>query len=697
MHPFEQQIVALLNQRRNSRMTRREIADRLDLRGGERKILTKILDQLVRAGQLEERRGQYRIRQETKTLEGIFSQADQGYGFLRSDNEEQEDLFIPARFVDGAMDGDRIVVRYGISSYDRRPFGKVLRVVERAHITVLGTFQKRSGRGMVWPLEKKVQGPIMVGKGKGVSSGSVVEVHIDRYARGDVPAAGKITEILGSADDPQVDIQTVIRSHNLPHEFSPETIQEAGQVAQQVEIAALAGRTDLRDLPFVTIDGETARDFDDAVAVQKQADGCYRLWVCIADVGHYVTPGSALDKDAHERGTSVYFPGFCLPMLPEALSNGICSLNPREDRLVMAAELLIDVNGKTVSSDFYPAVICSQARLTYTEVASTLDDPVHSVLAPELQAQLQQMAVLAQHLTVMRQRRGSLDLDVPEVEIILDENDHPVDLARVERNQAHRLIEEFMLAANEAVAAFISGQDWPLLFRIHETPDLAKLQELQQLASECGVGLVLGKQLHKGLQEMLAEVAERPEGRLLNQQLLRSLQQACYAPDNNGHFGLAAESYCHFTSPIRRYPDLIIHRILKLIVAQAAKQESYSYAALKVLGQECSDAERRAVQAERDLIQLRCCQIMATKVGHLFYGTISSVTEFGFFVELDDTLIDGLVHVRSLQGDYYHYDPLSHTLTGERRRKEFKIGMRVEVVVSEVDPVRRRIDFELLD
>ena len=697
MHPFEQQIVALLNQRRNSRLTRREIADRLDLRGGERKILTKILDQLVHAGQLEERRGQYRIKQETKTLEGTFSQADQGYGFLRSDNDEQEDLFIPARFVDGAMDGDRIVVRYGVSSYDRRPYGKVLRVVERAHTTVIGTFQKRSGRGMVWPLEKKVRGPIMVGKGKGVSSGTVVEVHIDRYARGDVPAAGKITEILGSADDPQVDIQTVVRSHNLPHEFSLETIREAEQIAQQVEDTALAGRTDLRDLPLVTIDGETARDFDDAVAVQKQADGCYRLWVCIADVGHYVTPGSALDKDAHERGTSVYFPGFCLPMLPEALSNGICSLNPREDRLVMTAELLIDANGKTTSADFYPAVICSQARLTYTEVASTLDDPVHSALAPELQAQLKQMAALAQHLTAMRQQRGSLDLDVPEVEIILDENDHPVDLARVERNQAHRLIEEFMLAANEAVAAFISGQDWPLLFRIHETPDLAKLQELQQLASECGVGLVLGKQLHKELQEMLAKVAERPEGRLLNQQLLRSLQQACYAPDNSGHFGLAAECYCHFTSPIRRYPDLIIHRILKLIVAQTAKQESYSYAALKVLGQECSAAERRAVQAERDLIQLRCCQIMATKVGHLFYGTISSVTEFGFFVELDDTLIDGLVHVCSLQGDYYHYDPLSHTLTGERRRKEFKIGMRVEVVVSEVDPVRRRIDFELLD
>ena len=679
MHPFEQQIITLLNQRRNSRLTAREIADRLDLCGGERKILNKILDQLVNGGQIEERRGKYRIKKQARTVEGTFSLADQGYGFVRLDEQEQEDLFVPARFVDSAMDGDRVVARCGISSYDRRPYGKIIRVVERAHTTLLGTFQKRSGRAVVWPLEKKVRGPIMVGKGKGLTAGTVVQVHIERYASADIPAAGRIIETLGRADDPQVDIETVIRSHHLPHQFSPEAAVQAEQVAQHIDVVTLAGRTDLRALPLVTIDGETARDFDDAVAVQREADGRYRLWVCIADVAHYVTPGSPLDSDARERGTSVYFPGYCLPMLPEALSNGICSLNPHEDRLVMTAELLVDSGGATVSADFYPAVMCSRARLTYTEVAASLNDCSCSSLDAELQGQVQQMADLAKILTTMRKQRGSLDLDVPEVEIVLDDSGCPVDLAPIERNQAHRLIEEFMLAANEAVAGFLSAQDWPLLFRIHETPELAKLQELQQLAAECGVGLVLGKKLHEALQGMLAEVAQRPEGRLLNQQLLRSLQQACYSPDNNGHFGLAADCYCHFTSPIRRYPDLVVHRILKLALSGKPKRESYKYADLKILGQECSDAERRAVQAERDLIHLRCCQIMAGRVGQLFYGTISSVAEFGFFVELDDTLIDGLVHVRSLEGDYYHYDPLRHALVGERQRKEYKIGMRVEV------------------
>ncbi len=697
MHPFEQRILTLLNHRRNSRLTRREIADRLDLRGGERKVLTKILDQLVASDELDERGGQYRIKKPTRTLEGIFSLADQGYGFIRPDTEERDDLFVPARFVGTAMDGDRVVASCGVSSHDRRPYGKIIRIVERAHASLLGTVQKRSGRSMVWPLEKKVPGPIMIGKAKDVAPGSVVKVRIERYASGDVPALGQIIETLGQADDPQVDIETVIRIHNLPHQFSAETLEQAENISQQVLPEAVSGRTDLRTLPLVTIDGESARDFDDAVAVRKEPDGRYRLWVCIADVAHYVTPGSAVDLDAVERGTSVYFPSFCLPMLPEQLSNGICSLNPHEDRLVMTAELVIDHSGTTVAADFYSAVMCSQARLTYTEVAACLDNSETCQLAPELQDQLRPMADLAGILTAMRKQRGSLDLDVPEVEILLDDEGRPVDLAPVQRNQAHRMIEEFMLAANEAVAGFLSDQEWPILYRIHETPDLAKLQELQQLAAECGVGLVLGKQLHKALQDLLAEVAERPEGRLLNQQLLRSLQQACYAPDNSGHFGLAADCYCHFTSPIRRYPDLLVHRVLKLLLAGQPKRESYKYSELKILGQECSDAERRAVQAERDLIQLRCCQIMAGKVGQLFYGTISSVTEFGFFVELDDTLIDGLVHVRSLEGDYYHYDPLRRALVGERRRKEFKIGMRVEVVVAKVDNIRRRIDFELLD
>ncbi|WP_051689785.1 ribonuclease R [Pelobacter seleniigenes] len=697
MNSLEQQIISLLSQRRKKSLTRREIADHLGLRGGERKVLTKVLEQLLRSGQLGERKGQYRLAEQQRTLEGTFAQAEQGYGFLRVDTQDQEDLFIPARHVGSAMDGDRVLVQWRVSSRDRRPFGQVLQVLERAHSQLLGTYQRRSGKGLVWPLEQKLPGPVLVGKQSDIEPGTVVEVSLERFATQELPATGKISEILGPAGDPQVDIETVIRSHGLPRTFSPAALAQAETAARPVSREETATRVDLRSLPLVTIDGETARDFDDAVALKKKQDGSFRLWVCIADVAHYVTPGSAVDIDALERGTSVYFPGFCLPMLPEALSNGICSLNPAEDRLVMTAELCIDQHGVTTAAEFYPAVMRSRARLTYTQVAAWLETPDSCPLEPEVQEQLPQMADLAQILTRMRADRGSLDLDVPEVEILLAEDGQPRDLIRIERNQAHRLIEEFMLAANEAVAAFLQKRQWPFLYRIHERPDLLKLQELQQLAAECGVGLVLGKQLHQALQGLLAEVAERPEGRLINQQLLRSLQQACYAPDNQGHFGLAADCYCHFTSPIRRYPDLVVHRVLKQVLAAAPKSASYSHAELETLGRDCSARERRAVQAERDLIDLRCCQLMAGRVGEEFSGTISSVTEFGFFVELDELLIDGLVHIRTLRGDYYHFDPLSRSLTGEHRRRQFRIGMRVQVRVKKVEAWRRRIDFELVE
>ena len=697
MYSLEQKIISLLSQRRKKSLTRREIADQLGLRGGERKVLTKVLEQLLRSGQLGERKGQYRLAEQQRTLEGTFAQAEQGYGFLRVDSQEQEDLFIPARHVGSAMDGDRVLVQCRVSSRDRRPFGQVLQVLERAHSRLLGTYQWRSGKGLVWPLEQKLPGPVLVGKRKNIEPGTVVEVTLERFAARDLPATGQITEILGPADDPKVDIDTVIRSHALPHRFSPAALAQAEAAAKPVSSEEASQRIDLRSLPLVTIDGETARDFDDAVALKKEANGRFRLWVCIADVAHYVTPGSAVDIDALERGTSVYFPGFCLPMLPEALSNGICSLNPAEDRLVMTAELCIDQHGQTTAAEFYPAVMRSRARLTYTQVAAWLDDPAACQLEPEVREQLPQMAELAQILTRMRAQRGSLDLDVPEVEIILAEDGQPCDLVRVERNQAHRLIEEFMLAANEAVAAFLQERQWPFLYRIHERPDLLKLQDLQQLAAECGVGLVLGKDLHQALQGLLAEVAERPEGRLINQQLLRSLQQACYAPENKGHFGLAADCYCHFTSPIRRYPDLVVHRVLKQALAATPKSASYSHAELETLGRDCSAQERRAVQAERDLIDLRCCQLMAGRVGEEFAGTISSVMEFGFFVELDELLIDGLVHIRTLRGDYYHFDPLTRSLTGEHRRQQFRIGMRVQVRVKKVEAWRRRIDFELVE
>ncbi|MDX2494749.1 MAG: ribonuclease R, partial [Desulfuromusa sp.] len=648
MQLLEQKIVDLLGHGTKRAMDRREIAERLNLRGGERKLLTKTLLQLVRIELLEERKGRYRLKEQRKMTEGDFSLADKGFGFLRLDDlpdgRQQEDLFIPARHVRTAMDGDRVLVSCRISARDRRPYGQILKILKRAHSRLIGHYQQRGKGGEVWPINQKLGGPVLVGKQSDIPSGTVVEIEIERYASSEIPASGHIVEQLGSAGDPQVDIETVIRSHDLPHRFSSASMLQADTLGTTISAEEIAQRIDLRDLPLVTIDGETARDFDDAVALRKEADGNFRLWVCIADVGHYVEQASAIDQDALDRGTSVYFPSFCLPMLPEALSNGICSLNPNEDRLVMTAEMLIDQSGHPVEAKFYPAVMRSQARLTYTQVADCLTAAKESSLGKPLVAQLLEMAELAKILTRMRQERGSLDLDLPEVEILLDEQGQAVDLVKTERNQAHRLIEEFMLAANEAVARFLTNNSWPFLYRIHEKPELLKLQELQQLAAECGIGLILGKNLQQSLQTLLADAAGRPEARLINQQLLRSLQQACYSPQNSGHFGLAAECYCHFTSPIRRYPDLIVHRVLKLALSGRPKSSSASFTELQTLGKECSAKERRALKAERDLIDLRSCQIMAGRVGGEFLGTISSVTEFGFFVELDDLYVDGLVH-----------------------------------------------------
>ena len=698
MQAIEEKIIDLLGHRKKHTLTRREVADRLGLRGGERKLLTRTLERLVRNGTLQEHRGSYHLaQQQQRTIEGTFSLAEKGYGFLRPDDAQQEDFFIPARHIGSAMDGDRILASCHLASRDRRSYAKVVKVVQRAHKRLIGFYQQRGKGAQVWPLDKKLGGQILVNRDTEINPGDVVEVEIKQYARGEASASGQIVEVLGAADNPQVDIETVIRSHDLPHRFSTAALAQAEAVADTIDAEEIGHRVDLRHLQLVTIDGETARDFDDAVTLQQQADGTFKLWVCIADVSHYVEPQSSLDVDSMERGTSVYFPGFCLPMLPEALSNGICSLNPDEDRLVMTAELCFAQDGTRLESNFYPAVMRSHARLTYTQVAVCLDAPDQSELDIALIPQLQQMAELATVLGRMRQVRGSLDMDLPEVEILLDESGAPFDLVKTERTMAHRLIEEFMLAANEAVADYLTKKDRGLLYRIHEEPDLLKLQELQQLAAECGVGLVLGKKVQPALQQLLVDIAEKPEARLINQQLLRSLQQACYSPINSGHFGLAADCYCHFTSPIRRYPDLIVHRVLKLALLDQPKSASLSRNQLAKLGLDCSAKERRAMRAERDLIDLRSCQVMAERLGKEFDGTISSVTEFGFFVELDDVYVEGLVHVRSLQHDYYHFDSTTMALIGDRRRTKFRVGMRVKVKVTRVELWRRRIDFSLVD
>ena len=689
MKDLSERIVALLAS--GKKLDRRMMAEQLDLRGGQRKELTRVLHQMTAAGQLEQRRGVYRLNPDRAAVEGIFKCTEREYGFVHVD--DREDIFVPAQYVGSALEGDRVQVALRRSTHDRRPFGIISAILERARSHVVGTLRLSRSGGLVMPQDRQAGPAVQVDQVEGCQDGDLVEVLIEQYGELGIAAQGKIVERLGRSGDPYTDVITLLRSKKIPDVFSAETLAAVTEVPGQVEDNDLSGRTDLRQLPLVTIDGETARDFDDAVCVELQPDGSYRLWVCIADVAHYVPATGAIDVDARERGTSVYFPGFVVPMLPEALSNGICSLNPGVDRLVMTAELVISPAGKNLGATFYPAVMNSHARLTYTQVAARLEGDDGQAIPINIQESLQQMADLAKILAQMRYQRGSLNLDLPEVEILVDDSGRPLELVKVERNIAHHLIEELMLAANEAVAHYLGAQDWPFLYRVHGAPDEAKLEELQQLAASCGHGLVLGKNLHQSLQALLTEVADRPEGRLISEQLLRSLQQAVYTPHNEGHFGLAAEEYCHFTSPIRRYPDLLVHRVLKRALAGAPKNSVPGIDVLETLGDECSSRERRAMEAERDLGDLRRCQLMEDRVGEIFTGVISSVTEFGFFVELDDNLVEGLVHVRTLSGDFYHYDPTTLALTGERNRQQFRVGMSLQVKLERVDTARRRIDF----
>jgi ribonuclease R len=444
-------------------------------------------------------------------------------------------------------------------------------------------------------------------------------------------------------------------------------------------------------------------DFDDAVAVRREESGRIRLWVAIADVGYYVAPESPIDLEAFERSTSVYFPGYCIPMLPEALSNEICSLKPGVDRLALTAELLFDREGHRVSSRFYRAVIRSRARLTYSEVRDMVvgEDAATIERYAELFPQLQDMKELALGLMKMRRQRGSLDFDLPEAEIVLSLRGRPEDIVRAERNLAHRIIEEFMLAANEAVATFLSEKEVPLPFRIHEPPNLEKMQDFQEFVAHLGYGLVLGRDGvdSRRLQELLAEVEGKPEEQLVNQVLLRSMKRAIYSAENAGHFGLAADLYCHFTSPIRRYPDLVVHRILCELLERGKLSEGRLAAwhrRLPGIAEQSSRNERRAMEAERDIIDLKKCQFMLDKVGQEFRAFVSGVQPFGLFVELAEIFVEGLVHVSTLTDDYYQYEESLHRLIGQRRRRIFQIGTEVLVRLKKVDVDRRELDLELM-
>jgi len=665
--------------------------------GRARRDLLRRLEELVTEGALVRLRGdRYALPRPSDLVAGRISLHRDGFGFVTPDSGTGGDLFIPARFLGGAMDGDRVQVAVARGSRGESREGRVVKILERSVVELIGIFRAGRDQGVLVPFGKEAGQRFEVPPGSscGAEAGQVAVGRIESYPLPDLPGRVRIVRVLGAADDPEVEIRTQAYRFGLPDEFSAAALQQAEAIPREVGREDLVGRTDLRDHPFVTIDGETAKDFDDAVALVEEGGRC-RLWVAIADVAWYVKAGSALDRDALSRGTSVYFPGTCLPMLPERLSNGICSLNPGVDRLVLVAEMAFDREGTRLQESFYPAVINSRERLTYTRVQEFLDRGIPwPARDPAVFPQLQAMAELTRSLNRRRQARGSLDFELPEAQILLDEDGRPVEIRKAPRLFAHRLIEEFMLAANEAVAAFLEGRHSALLYRVHEPPAREKLEDFQQFVAHFNHGLKLEAEgvRPQELQRLLAEVHGLPEEKVINQVLLRSMKQASYSTENSGHFGLATECYCHFTSPIRRYPDLVVHRALR----RCLQKKPLSSADLSAeLGEDLSWKERRAMEAERDLAALKKCQFMAGRIGEGFDGVVSGVQPFGLFVELQGVFIEGLVHVSALHDDYYHFEEDLQRLVGYNRRRIFQVGTPVRVRLARVDLDNREIDFDL--
>ena len=673
--------------------------------------LKSLVESLVKNGEILRLRGnRYTLpgAENSGSIQGTISIHRDGFGFVKPESGG-DDIFIPGKNINNALHGDTVSVRAEKSRSQRgKQEGRVLAILVRANSRIVGRLQQSRRGATLVPEELRIGTFFNVPANavNGAVDGQQVVIEVTAWPAGSRPPEGKVIEILGWPDDPDVEVQTVIRKFDLPHEFEPETVAEAQAAPAQVSKDDLKDRVDLRKLPTVTIDGETAKDFDDAVSIRKEGDQ-YRLWVSIADVSQYVKPGTALDREAYLRGTSVYFPDRCIPMLPERLSNGICSLNPHLDRLTMTAEMLFDGQGRMLDSSFYSSVIKSTARLTYTIVKEVILEADNKGLGDQQQLapMLLQMKELALILQAMRRQRGSIDFDLPEPEIILGLTGQTEAIIKSERNLAHQLIEEFMLAANEAVARFVTAQELPFIYRIHEPPDPTKLAAFRDFILPFGFSLeIKGQQVEpSAMQQLISDAEGKPEERLVNYGLLRCMKQARYAAENLKHFGLASSCYTHFTSPIRRYPDLIVHRLLKLALARKEdaldkkghRELERISGTLSEAAEHTSTRERVAMEAERDIVELKKLQFMQGKIGQEFDGFIAGVTGFGCFVELSEVFVEGLVHISTLIDDLYSFDEANHALVGRRSAKVLRIGDAVRVRVVAVNPQARRIEFVL--
>jgi ribonuclease R len=712
----------------------------LKVKADSHAVLTRRLSAMERDGQIElNPKGLYQLAHQPNFVVGRVQGHRDGFGFLIRDDGE-DDIFLPERELQKAMHNDRAQVR--VIGYDRRgrPEGQIVEIIERANRFVIGRLLSENGVLVVAPEDKRISQDILIPpKSQGKAKvGQVVSVEIMDYPDRYVQPVGRVVEVLGDIDDPGMEIEIAVRKYGVPHEFSPGAAKEAAALPDVVLESDLEHRIDLRDVPLVTIDGEDARDFDDAVYCEPVKIGRskgWRLVVAIADVSHYVRPGTPLDADALSRATSVYFPRRVIPMLPEKLSNGLCSLNPQVDRLCMVCDAVISAKGELKAYQFYPAVMHSQARLTYNEVWSVLSNTKGPEAAKraDLVPHLQNLYELYQVLLKSRRERGAIDFDTTETYIVCNAQGKIEQILPRTRNDAHRLIEECMLTANVCAADFLEQFKHATLFRIHAGPSEEKLKNLREFLKTSGLSLAGGDKPHASdYSAVMEKIKSRPDAPMLQTMLLRSMQQAVYSPDNIGHFGLAYDAYAHFTSPIRRYPDLLVHRAIKAVLAHtkyrpafgpgtelntaiapkarrmqakdaAAKAENTAARAKRneaiwdELGLHCSANERRADEASRDVEAWLKCYFMRDKLGNEFAGTVSAVTSFGIFVQLDELYVEGLVHVTELGSDYFQYDEARNELRGERTGIRYRLTDRVRVQLSRVDLDARKIDLRLAD
>jgi ribonuclease R len=738
----------------HARATFKQLVRELGSKLASRDELEGALDRLIERGQVVEvRSGHFVVTRFSREYAvGRLNMHRDGYGFLIADQPIEGlkgDVYIPRESAQAAMHGDRVVVRIARIERDGRADGEIVKVLRRAHQTVVGEFRIRKRGNFVAPHDERIRQWIQIPAGMELPSaelsrdrvgvtpvdvkspedldGMIVNVEMLEFPEDGEHAVGRVIEILGRPDDFGVDVEIMIRKHHIPHHFPPEVLEQAQNFSNIIREDELFGRTDYRALDIVTIDGETARDFDDAVWVDRLPNGHYALQVHIADVSHYVRPGSPIDEEAFLRGTSVYFPDRAVPMLPLELSTEICSLKPGVERLVLSVEMEMDRRGDIVAQRFGRGVIRSVERMTYTDVHALLEgDAALRERYARLVERFELMRELALVLNQKRIRRGSIDFDMPEPLIQFDEFGEMAGVTRSPRNIAHRLIEEFMLSANEAVASHLEQAGIASIFRIHEKPDPKRVMEFEEIATHFGYSLGIGaipvkrfrtqpmrrrdgKMVRKEIviaddsiaissrnyQKLIAQIEGKPEERILSYLMLRSLKQARYSAENKGHFALAAASYTHFTSPIRRYPDLIVHRLLE--ASLKGTRDLLGPEQLESIAHNCSETERRAADAERELVEWKKARFMESRVGEEFRGLITSTTRFGFFVELENLFVEGLVPIDALPGDRYMFQENTRTIVGQRTRREFHIGDSVNVLLDRVDPLEHKLTFSLIE